>query len=214
MTLDILIFAVIAAVLIYRLNAVLGTRHEDDPARPNPFTAPETQSAITKPIPAPRLAAPHVPLRQTPGFDDYVARQDSAVESGLEEIATADHSFELARFMAGAKYAFETIVTAYSKGERDTLKPLLSPKLYSEFESGIKAREASSAVVDTVTRRIKAARITKAHLGGAMAYITIDYDVEGGADHPASVEDIWTFTRDIRSDDPNWILIETDIVEK
>ena len=220
MHLDILIFGIIAGFLIYRLNSVLGTRKEDKRSRPNPFADPETQPrTLQAPLPAASLNE-QKPVRQTEGFEQLIdteANKDGRIETGLEEIAAADPSFELEHFMAGTRYAFDTIVESYSIGDRDSLRLLLSPKLYADFEAGIKEREEQEPLQKTEESRIKTARIVEAHLGGTMAYITIDYDVEKtilsgdkiDSDNISSVKDIWTFTRDIRSSDPNWILIET-----
>ena len=220
MYLDILIFGIIAGFLIYRLNSVLGTRHGDERSRPNPFTATETPpSALRTPLPTKPLII-QKPLQQTNSFVQMIdaeANKEGRIESGLKEISAADPAFELENFMSGARYAFETIVVAYSAGDRDSLKFLLSPKLYADFEAGINAREEQGSLLKTDKSRIKDARIVEAHQGGTMAYITVDYDVEhtttfddkDDADNISSVKDIWTFTRDIRSSDPNWILIET-----
>ncbi|MFH1158154.1 MAG: Tim44/TimA family putative adaptor protein [Pseudomonadota bacterium] len=218
--LDILIFGVIAGFLIYRLNSVLGTRRGDERPRPNPFATPEIPPRPILASLPPKPLTGQKPLRQADGFGQLIdaeANKDGRIESGLEEIAAADPSFELEHFMAGAGYAFDAIVAAYGAGDRDSLKSLLSPKLYADFEAGIRAREEQGPLQKTEESRIRAARIVEAHLGGTMAYITVDYDVEqmtaGGdkadTDTISSVKDIWTFTRDIRSSDPNWILIET-----
>lgn len=230
MYIDILIFAVVAAILVYRLKAVLGTRPDDDDAspRPNPFAAAEVPKRNLKLAPAPKTAAAPSPLAGAEQLIDPAANKDRRIETGLEEIAAVDPGFTAADFMAGAKYAFETVVTAYSRGDRAQLRQLLSEKLYADFESEIATREGLGRKVETTLHRIKAARIIEAHLGGAMAYITVDYDVEqtsvtrdsagaiveGNPDSITNVEDIWTFTRDTRSTDPNWILIETRAAEK
>ena len=227
MHLDILIFAVIAAVLIYRLNAVLGTKRGDDHPRPNPFAAQDQAKKpliILKPVVvklAPKTA-------ETEQLIDAVANKDGRIDAGFAEIAAVDTGFDVSIFMAGARYAFEMIVTSYAKGDRAALRPLLSPKLYADFDHGIAERELLARTSTTEIHRINAARIIEAHLGGTMAYITVDYNVEqttvvrdntgavveGSPDQTTVVEDIWTFTRDTRSPDPNWILIETRAVEK
>ncbi|MDD9900241.1 MAG: Tim44/TimA family putative adaptor protein [Alphaproteobacteria bacterium] len=229
MHVDILIFAVIAAFLIYRLNAVLGTRHGDEKTRQNPYVPQDhgqqaTHESRVETVDMPRPAI--MPPRESDAFSSLIdakANEGGRVETGLAEIGAADGGFEAHRFVEGAKAAFEMIVTAYAKGDLDTLKPLLSHKLYADFKSGIDDRNAKNHVAETIIHRIKAARIIEAHLGGTMAYVTVDFDVEettftkdadgnvidGDPDKIFSVEDIWTFTRDTRADDPNWILIET-----
>ena len=220
MYLDILIFGVIAGFLIYRLNSVLGTRHGDGHSHPNPFTTPEVQQRTLKtPLPTKPLIK-QKPLQQAKDFEQLIdaeANKEGRIEFGLEEIAAADPAFELENFMSGARYAFETIVSAYGAGDRDSLKSLLSPKLYTDFEAGIMEREEQGSLPKTEKSHIKAIHIVEAHQGGTMAYITVNYDVEhtttsdnkDDTDKISNVNDLWTFTRDIRSSDPNWILIET-----
>ena len=230
MALDIIIFALIAGFLIYRLNNALGTRHGDEKQRPNPFERANTQ----QPPPAKAdglvidgdvVRMDDAPVRNMvlDGVVDAADDADGRIRGGLEDIAQADRYFDVPTFVGGARYAFEMIVTAYARGDLDTLKGLLSPKLYGEFKAGVDARAAAGHTTDISIHRIKRARIIEAHLGGTMAYVTVDFDVEqttvtrdasggivdGDPDRVFAVEDIWTFTRDTRSSDPNWTLIET-----
>lgn len=230
MHLDILIFAIIAAFLIYRLNAALGTRHGAERERPNPFAQPEpaAKESLSPVLKAPEQIRAQTPLAGIETLVDASANKDGRIETGLSEIAAADAQFDVQGFMSGARGAFEMIVTAYSRGETETLRGLLSPNLFQGFDAGIRARMAAGHAVETKIHRISKAQIIEAHLGGTMAYITVDFDVEettvtrdsagniveGSPERVFSVEDIWTFTRDTRSADPNWILIETRAVEK
>lgn len=229
MAFDIIIFALIAAFLIYRLNSVLGTRHGGERQRSNPFgERNDAPSPIAKngPVIEGELApqAPPV-LREMvlDGIVDPAQDTEGRIRSGLEDIAQADRYFDVTSFIGGARAAFEMIVTAYARGELDTLKDLLSPKLYNDFKAGVEARTRAGQTTDIIIHRIKKAQIIEAHLGGTMAYVTVDFDVEqttvtrdsagqvvdGDPDRVFSVEDIWTFTRDTRASDPNWTLIET-----
>jgi predicted lipid-binding transport protein (Tim44 family) len=232
---DIIIFAVIAAFLIYRLHSVLGTKQGDERSRPNPFAPanpvrgvqgrPSLAAPAVLAAPSPRVAPPLSGMEQ---YIDPASNQDGRIATGLEEIAAADSTFEINGFMQGARHAFEMIVTAYNKGDISALKSLLSPKLFNDFASGIKAREEAGRTTETIIHRIKSALLIEAHLGGTMGYVTIDFNVEetvstrdrtgtvveGNPDRIIEIEDIWTFTRDIRSSDPNWILIETRAVDK
>jgi predicted lipid-binding transport protein (Tim44 family) len=208
---DILIFAIIAAFLIYRLNAVLGTKNGAERQRPNPLVKGDAGAApVVVPL-KPALGAQ--PFQFLTGFEhiiDSTANAEGKISEGLAEIAAADNGFEINSFMQGARYAFDTIVGAYAAGDRDTLKTLLSPKLYADFDAGLAARAAGGETVSMGdVHKVQAARMIAAHLGGTMAYITVDFDIEN-----ADARDIWTFTRDIRSNDPNWVLIETKAVDK
>jgi len=230
--LDILIFAAIAAFLIYRLNSVLGTKNGDERQRPNPFVAPDQTRPRTAeaPVPVP-VVMPVRPVLSPAALDQMIdadSNKDGRVETGLAEIRDADQFFDLNTFLQGARYCFEIIVTAYARGDLPTLQPLLSPKLYGDFVAGVKAREAAGHTAELTLHRVKTARVTEAHLGGAMAYVTVDFEVDetvvtrdksgqvvdGNADAILTIRDVWTFTRDTRNVDPNWILIETRAAEK
>lgn len=236
MPVDILIFALIAAFLIYRLNSLLGTRHGDERQRRNPFAPNETvggdadtvtDHAVIEgqamPLANNKRSARTVTPVNLDEVIDKLANADGRIDTGLAEIAQADKNFDLGTFLQGARTAFEWIVTAYAKGDRETLKPLLSPQLYADFARAIDAREARNERIDLTLHRITAARVTEAHLGGTMAYITVDFDAEetvvtrdaagvvidGNPDNISTIADVWTFTKDARSRDPSWTLIET-----
>lgn len=227
---DILIFAVIAAFLVYRLHSVLGSKpgNPDERQRPNPFSTDTAQpaKAAVQPLKHQRPVLPPQPLDL--GMVDSEANKDGRIEEGLADIITEDATFEINAFMQGARYAFELVVTSYAKGDLAALEPLLSEKLYADFKAGVVAREQAGHVSDVTIHRIKSARLTDAHMGGLMAYITVAFEVEetsvtrdaagqvvsGNADEISTIEDVWTFTRDVRSPDPNWILIETRAVDK
>ena len=229
---DVLLIAGIAAFLVYRLYSVLGTRHGEERERQNPFAQDGTKKTTAQDLTAAPLTPSSqqtvVPLAGMDQLVDGTANQDGRIAEGLNDIASEDRSFQIGSFMQGARAAFEMVVMAYSRGDLDTLRGLLSPKLFSDFEAGVKAREAAGHSNELTIHRMKAARIVEAHLGGTMAYVTVDFDVEetsvtrdssgnivdGDPDKIFSVEDVWTFTRDVRSPDPNWILIETRAAEK
>jgi predicted lipid-binding transport protein (Tim44 family) len=225
---DIIVFALIAGFLIYRLNSVLGSRHGDERQRRNPFADDPAAADRAAPANGPVIEGAAVPLAPSAplvfdGVVDPARDADGRIREGLQDIAAADRFFDLPSFIGGARYAFEMVVTAYARGERETLRGLLSPKLYAGFEQGIAAREQAGHTTEITIHRIKRATIIEAHLGGTMAYVTVDFDVEqttvtrdaegrivdGDPERIFSVEDIWTFTRDTRSSDPNWMLIET-----
>ncbi len=228
MHLDILIFAAIAAFLIYRLNSVLGTRNGNERQRPNPLT-PAADPARVNPLEAPntvRPAAAPMPVMTPAAMElviDAEANRDGRVEQGLADIRSEDSYFDLNTFMQGARYAFELIVTAYARGDLAAIQPLVSPKLYNDFAAGVRAREAAGHTAELTLHRVQHAKVIEAHMGGAMAYATVDFQVEestvtrdksgqivdGNPDSVFTIRDIWTFTRDTRTSDPNWILIET-----
>lgn len=120
--------------------------------------------------------------------------------------------------------AYEMIVMAFADGDRKTLKGLLSREVYEGFDAAITDREAKGEVVKSTFVGIEKADIVHAELKDNEENITVriisqlisaTYDkegklIDGDADSVAEVNDLWTFSRDIRSRDPNWKLIATE----
>jgi len=227
-----ILFAVVAAVLIGRLRSVLGTRHGDERQRPNPLEQAKQQTQkdslnapARAPIDIPKLDK--VNQAHTMVISDDFLKPDGVsidtIKKNLTAIAVADHQFNLEDFLQGAKMAFEMITDSFAKADRDILKPLLSEDLYAAFEGVISDREDKQQTSHYELHRIKDARIADAKLGGVMAYVTVDFDIEqtstltdkdgevidGNPDKISETHDVWTFSRDIRSPDPNWELVAT-----
>ncbi len=215
---EIVILAMIAAFLGFRLYAVLGRRAEhEEESVPNRFEGPENQ-APNAPGQA-QAAAPAVPAR--PAQLDGVM---PAVERGVREIASADNRFDLTAFMEGARGAYEMVLEAFWTGDRETLADLCDDDVYAGFTAAIDAREAAGETLDNSLIRVEETRIHSASLDGKLARISVlfvadiaavtrDKDgnvIAGSLDDAIESRDVWTFTRNIASKDPNWILDETD----
>jgi predicted lipid-binding transport protein (Tim44 family) len=226
MSLDIIIFAIVAAVLVARLRAILGERHGEERKRPNPFdpkkAVRDQKADVVTPLhdvdAKDTVTAPMVIS------DDLIKSEDpEAAKAGLKAIAAADHSFDVREFLDGARGAFGMVTDAFADGDRETLKMLLSDDLYQGFERVLNERESRELTAEYQLHRMKDARVADARLGGVMAYVTVDFDVEqtsivrdkdgkvieGDADKITEVHDVWTFARDTRADDPNWELVST-----
>ena len=104
---ELIIFAVLAAVVLYQLYSVLGRRVGRQPEDLNPATA-SARTADEAPVEAGR---------------------DGAPLTGLAALRARDPSFDVASFLHGAKQAYEMVVTAFARGDRDTLRRLRNPDL-------------------------------------------------------------------------------------
>jgi predicted lipid-binding transport protein (Tim44 family) len=219
---DIILFAMIAAFLILRLRSVLGRhRHDGRPPRDpyeKPRTLPTDETVVTLPDrsePA-RGTARRV---ETPVVDPAA----TPLEAAITRIRIADPRFELREFVAGAKAAFEMIVEGFAKADRKTLQMLLAPEVYENFEGAIREREQKNHTLENTLIRIVTVEPVEAELEGSQASITLKIVseqvnvtrnaagevVDGNANHITEVTDIWTFSRDLRSRDPNWKLVAT-----
>jgi predicted lipid-binding transport protein (Tim44 family) len=153
-----------------------------------------------------------------------IAEQGSALAAGLDTIVREDKNFDSKHFIAGARAAYEMIVSAYASGDRRTLKNLLSREVYEGFETAIRERETRGESVETrfvsisttdiinAEMRVRAAQITVRFVS---QLITVTRDrsgavIDGNPDKVTDVTDVWTFARDIASSDPNWKLVATE----
>lgn len=221
---EIVIFAMIAAFLVYRLRSVLGRRDADEPRRPNPYAPAPTDRPAQRGdnvIPLPgrdRPAAADVPPPPAPGEPESLA-------STLARIAAADRMFEEKSFLQGARAAFKMIVEAFAAGDTAALRPLLADPVYNSFAAAIRQRQQAGHTLETTILRIVDADVSAARLDGRVADVSVTFVseqigvtrdaagavVDGDPKTAETVTDIWTFTRDTRSNDPNWLLSETVI---
>lgn len=223
---EIVMLAALAAFLGFRLWSALGRRTGHERPRPDPYSARETGAARDQ-----RSSEDNVVVmpggRQSEaggaGSMDAPAGDDSSLADKLREIRQADRTFEPGEFLTGAKTAYEMIVSAFAKGERDTLKPLLSEEVYESFDAAIAAREQRGEYRDVTLVGINRASITDAEFDGSEAEITVTFVseqialtknsagavIQGDPTTVRQVTDIWTFARDTRANDPNWLLVGT-----
>jgi predicted lipid-binding transport protein (Tim44 family) len=153
-----------------------------------------------------------------------VAEPDSPVAAGLDAIAATDPSFDAHTFLAGARAAYEMVVTAFAEGDRRALKNLLSKEVYDGFDTAIREREARGESAESRFVSIDKTEITNGELRGKTAQITVRFVsqlisvtrdragavIDGSADKVTEVTDVWTFARDVSSRDPNWKLVATE----
>lgn len=200
--LDLILLAAIAGFLGYRLWAVLGTHDVDKPIRKRK----SKEDDVVIPIRAKSSAAPEEENKQKDGQ-----------AKDLEEN----------QFLQGAAIAFHNIVEAYAKGDLQSLKKLLEGPLLETFEEAIKKREKAKKKLEVDIARVITTEILDDREEKGMAYITVKFVseqclvtrnakgkvVEGDPDRYASVTDIWTFCRALKSSNPNWKLVATQVEE-
>jgi len=211
---DIILLAMIAAFVAFRLYSVLGRRTGHERPRDEQVRVPDARAKET-------VAEDNVV--KLPERGAGAAGRAGPLAHALMDVKLADRHFDEERFMEGAKAAYEMIVTAFAKGERDTLRPLLSQEVFATFDSAIAQRERNNERLEFTFLGLQSARITAAELKGRNAEITVRFEsnvieakydsadrlVEGHANAPAGVTDVWTFARDMRARDPNWALVAT-----
>jgi predicted lipid-binding transport protein (Tim44 family) len=209
-----LIFAAIAAFVLFKLRSVLGRRTGHEQQR-DMFGRTESTSdnVVQMPDRGPRETVDIEP--------------NSPIAVGVSDVQAADPTFDPAQFMTGAKAAFEMIINAFAAGDRETLKPLLGPDVFASFEEAIAERERNDQKMELTFLGFKSAEITQVRMNGSEARVTVEFVseqssavtntagavVDGDPNTVEVVTDVWTFARDTDSRDPNWQLVETDTNE-
>lgn len=215
----IVILAMVAAFVALRLYTVLGRRTgaEQQPIVPAPADGDRAPSLTPQAL--------REPVQDAPAAADQAI--DAGARDGLKAIAAASGGFDAGRFLEGAKSAYRQTLEAYWAGDEATLRTLADDDVRAAFAEGIAARAAEGHVVDNRLVSIERASIEEARMNGQTAIITVRFDadiaavtrdgegnvVAGSLTDAVPTHDLWTFSRNVKASDPNWLLVETDDVE-
>ncbi len=236
-----LILLALAVGVFLKLRSVLGRRTGEERPPFDPFarkeksTAPNSDDKIVRlpghNRPRPADANDDSSFDPYPQTEPYVVKprwgglvpEGSPIAQTLTEISLADRHFDAEGFMSGARAAYEMIVTAFAKGDRVTLKPLLADHVFQSFDGVIKGREERSETIDQTFIGITKAELHDASLVDRRARLTVHFVseltactknkdgvvIEGDPVTIRKVTDVWTFERDVKANDPNWRLVAT-----
>jgi len=211
----IIILALIALFIGLRLYSVLGERtgHEQQPilkpAEPDARMEPRTNPA---------------PFAPAPNADPADMAFVPTAGPGVRAILAADPTFDVARFLEGAKAAYGMVLEAFWKGDTDTLRRFVDAHVFETFAAAIDERKTHGLVLDNRLVAIEQAIVVQAQLERQVAILAVRFEadiaavtrnaegevVAGSLSDAVQTRDVWTFRRDIGSSDPNWLLIETD----
>jgi predicted lipid-binding transport protein (Tim44 family) len=197
--LELIIFAALAAVVLYQLYSVLGRRVGRQPDEAG--------------APAPR------PTTAKPAIEPI---EDGVVLSGLAALKARDPSFDTAHFLSGAASAYETIVRAFAAGDRETLAKLLSQDVLADFEGAIAAREAEGRSDSVEFIQKPRADLERTDVDGDTVRAAVRFlaefrsrtkGPEGEAVDDRRTAELWTFERSLKSKNPNWTLVRVDAAQ-
>lgn len=222
---EIVILAMVALYLVWKLGSVLGRRTGDEQQRQDAVSLSEKRNGAAN---GPADKDKIVPIKghKEPAIPAGIitTKAEPGVELGVAQIRAADGSFDPTGFATGAGAAFQMIVTAFAEGDTATLRPLLSDDLYDEFSEAIRARLAAGDTMENRIEALKSSEIVDARMEGRTAFVTIKFQssqinvirnaddevTDGDPDKAIDVIDLWTFARNTRATDPNWTLVETE----
>jgi predicted lipid-binding transport protein (Tim44 family) len=219
LTVQIVILAMAAAFLGLQLYRVLGRRaeHEEEPIQgrfeeKSGVSRASVQPALERQAANPNMVRPDI------------APATLAVERGIREIAAADRRFDMLGFLDGARGAYRMVLEAFWRGDKEELAHLCDQDVYNGFVAAIDARVQAGEVLDNRLVRIEDTSIVAASFDSPIARISVRFaadiatvtrDANGNVIAGSLVDavesnDVWTFTRNVQSSGPDWLLDETD----
>ena len=188
---DIILLAMIAGFIVLRLRGILGKRTGFEGKTPAQF-----ENVLKK-------VYQEKKTKQNENFDAVAQRE----------------------FLKGAKIAYETIITDFSDNDNKLIasKPLLSKKIYDEFNKALMERGQRGHFAEITFIGINSADIKEHKKIDKVLNVTVDFVSEiitcirdkekkiisGSPDKIKKIYDTWTFSRDISSNNPNWLLVNT-----
>ena len=225
LSIDIILFAMIAIFLALRLRNALGRRDGNDSISKRHMKSDDVPPNNKENV----IELPNADTASSFENDNEKEQQTqnpwdgSDMEKSLAKLTSLDSSFSGENFIVGARVAFEMVLTAFASGDKVALKKLLSTEVAANFFKVMKEREASGHVIADTLVGIKTSEMVEVYLEGSSANITVKfvseqikvtYDddgniLEGSPKTVITVADFWTFSRDINTNNPNWILIAT-----
>ena len=186
---DIIIFAGIAVFLVFRLRKVLG--------RKTGFEKNQNNNVADQPIETKETKTNNIPE-----LDEKI----SSLKKAYEIINDFDHK----KFLEGAKIAFETIINSFNKGDKKTLKKLVTESVFKSFEEAI---DSNNIDPDYQFYSLNIERIEKVFIEGGQIKICIKFISEQFKNNDESTvvkkQDSWTFEKIIKSKDLIWLLSAT-----
>ncbi len=143
---------------------------------------------------------------------------------GVRQILAADPAFDVARFLEGASGAYRMILEAFWKGNLEAIRPHTDADVYATFASAVEQREKDGLKLDNRLVALDPPVIVEAGVDKSAAEVTVRFEadiaavtrnakdevVAGSMSDAVQTRERWTFRRDLKSRDPNWLLIETD----
>ena len=128
-------------------------------------------------------------------------------------------------FLKGAKIAYETIIIAFASGNLKNIRSLLGKKVFDQFSEAVKVRENEGHISETTFIGVNSASIKEHKKINNILEVTVDFVSEiiscvkdknnkilsGDTNKVKKVFDTWIFSKDSKSSNPNWLLIDTQI---
>ena len=219
---QIIVLAAVAFFLFWRLRSVLGSRQGFE--KLNKEVKEKTKSSKINANSDDKI----VDLKSTnidEEIADYVDEKSEQFKT-LSELKKIEDGWQVSHFVSGAKLAYEEILMAFENGDLNKIEKLSSKDVYTAFKEVIDDRNQKGLQVEAIFGGVRDIRIKDVKLNkkNQEANITMIFQcditysikdknnkiIEGGPDKVKKQKDVWTFTRKMNSDIPNWYLTKTE----
>ena len=203
--LDILIFAIIAVFLIFRLKNILGTKTDFEDSN---FNKNKTENNLANVV--------SINPKKT------TQRNDKENKETLK-IKEIDKTYDHIQFIEGSQIFFKMVLDAFVEGNLDKVKEFIKPSVLKNFNSVIKERNKESETLIINLKSINKTEIFSSEINKTVLRISVLFEssqikalkdkdnnlIDGDLNKEILVKDIWVFERKINYLNPNWTLIET-----
>lgn len=211
---QLIILAGIVVFMVIRLRSALGTRDgfEGESQRPGPAAS----------APRPNFEVVEGGLDQD--ISDHVDVKSDAGDA-LARMKRVEPSFSVNEFIGGARGAYEMILMSFERGEMDAIRPYLSDDVFDAFNGVVEARKEQGLTVEAEFIGVREVSLNDAQFVDDTRRATIDVKfvgeltsavrnsddviIEGDLNTIKRQKDVWSFSRVMGSDDPNWQLVAT-----
>ena len=217
---DIIFFVLVAAILILRLRSVLGRKTGNEKRPKDIFMYQDTTLGTDK-----NKTLGEKRSIKSKFYDKLSTKKENNLNknTALEKICYFDKNFSTKKFLLGAKNAFQTIIQSYAKGEINKIKHLLSTNVFSIFSKEIISRAKKKYILEHTLISLKSAGIEKINVKLSIADIVVKFVSEqvnllknekgkilkGNDEYIENHTNYWTFSKDLKSSNPNWKLVLT-----
>ena len=203
--LDILIFAIIAVFLIFRLKNILGTKSGFEDSN---FNKNKSENNIANVV--------SIDTKKTAHSND----KDNKETLKIKEI---DKTFDHIQFIEGSQIFFKMVLDGFVEGDLDKVKEFIKPSVLKNFNFVIKERNKESETLIINLKTINKTEIFSSEISKSVLRISVLFEtfqikalkdkdnnlIDGDLNKEILVKDIWVFERKINYSNPNWTLIET-----
>ena len=228
-----LILLIIVIFVGIKLRSVLGMRNDEDAGKSRRGAYGLNREALGKKqkaaVSSEAKPAPDLRLVETEPIETETAKtepvedlvQDPNEGRGLAFFQAADPEFDADRFVDGATRAYEMILTAFAAERLDDVRDFLGADVYAGFAGAISARQAEGQQLETQITRLDRPVLEDARIENGIVQLDVRYRAElisylhTGATRddaePVASVDLWTFERPLKSANPNWQLVATQV---